>query len=183
MGKVLLIIGLSLILLLLLCFIGTYNKIKRLKNKVLEASSGIDVALAKRYSVLTEMIEVVKGYIKHEKSTFVELVKLRSEMTIKEKVEANNIMDQNANKIGVLVEKYPDLKAVDSFVNLQKALVDVEEHLQAARRLYNSNVTLYNNLLESFPSLIVANMISANKQEYFKASDEEKKNVSLEIND
>ena len=181
MENLYLYIGIGILLIIFIWFIATFNKIKRLANKIKESSSGIDVGLAKRYSVLTEMIGVVKGYVKHEEQTFVEITKLRSNMSIDEQEDAFNKMNENVRKINLLVEAYPNLKAVDTFVTLQKSLVDVEEHLQAARRLYNSNVTLYNNLIQTFPSLIVAKLMASTEKPYFEADASEKENVNIKI--
>ena len=90
-------------------------------------------------------------------------------------------MNENFDKINMLVENYPDLKASDNYKTLQKAIVDVEEHLQAARRLYNANVTAYNERVLTFPSSIVAKMNGFEKKEFFMAKEEQKKNVNIDL--
>lgn len=129
----------TVIIVLLVCiviwYISTSNGIKRSQLKVEEAESGIDVALTKRYDVLTKMLDVVKGYQAHEKTVLTELVKLRSGMTMAEKNVANQKMEQLTKDINILAENYPELKSSNNFMELQKAITDVEEHLQAARSL------------------------------------------------
>lgn len=177
-----LIIGVVLVLLIIiLWYIGIHNKLKRLINKIDEASSGIDVALAKRYNLITQMVEAVKGYAKHEKETLLEVIKLRNNMTIKEKIVASESMDRSVTKINALAENYPDLKASENFLTLQKTLVNVEEHLAASRRMYNANVSLFNSQIEYFPSVIVAKNMKLKARDFFKANEEEKNNIDINL--
>ncbi len=180
METVLIVTG-GVLFIIIIWLIRVSNKFNRLSIKVDESISGIDVALTKRYDVLTKMIEVVKGYTKHEKEIMFKIVELRRNMTIAEKSKVNDSMNESFDKINVLVEKYPDLKASDNFKTLQKAIVDVEEHLQAARRLYNANVSLYNEKVLSFPSSIVAKIKGLTKKDFFAAKENEKENVNIDI--
>lgn len=182
MNQTLIIIGVVAIVLLSIVgrCISISNNINRLRIKVEEGDSGIDVALAKRYDVLTKMIEVVKGYTKHEKETLIEVTKLREHMTLEEKKEANLSMNKGFDKVNAVVENYPDLKASENFKTLQKAVVDVEEHLQAARRLYNSNVSAYNQYIETFPNSIIANMKGSKSKGFFEADEKMKDNVVID---
>lgn len=172
---------LFLVLLVIIWYIGVSNSIKVAALKVDESESGIDVALTKRYDVLTKMLDTVKGYQKHEQSVLSELVKLRTGMSMTEKKAANDAMDKVSKDISVLAEGYPELKANTNFVELQKAIVDVEEHLQAARRLYNSNVNAYNTKLVVFPSSIVANKMGAVKRELFEADEIKRQDVKMQF--
>lgn len=174
------IIGIIL-LILLIWYISTSNKIKKANIKVDEALSGIDIALTKRYDVITQMVEVVKGYAKHEKETLTKLIEIRKGMPIKEKNEANKLMDDNLHKINLLVEAYPELKASDNFQTLQKAIVDVEEHLQAARRCYNSNVTNFNQLIATFPTSIIAGNMKMIKKDFFESTNDKNHNVNVKL--
>lgn len=177
-----LIIGTLIIALIItIRIISILNSFKRLSIKVEEANSGIDVALTKRYDVLTKMIEVVKGYMKHEKEVLFTITEIRQGMSLKEKVEANNEMDDTHKKISVLVEQYPELKANENFKVLQKSIIEVEEHLQAARRMYNSNVSIYNQTISVFPKNILANLEGLQPKKFFEASQEERQNVKTEI--
>ena len=152
-------------------YISTSNKLNRAIVKIDESLSGIDVALTKRYDVLTKMIDVVKSYAKHEKETLFEVIKLRENMSMKEKNEANHAMDENFKKINIIAENYPELKSSENYKTLQQSIVDVEEHLQAARRLYNSNVSLFNQLLVSFPTSSIAKNKGMVKKEFFEADE------------
>ena len=174
--------GILIIVILVLLFgwiISTSNRLNRMIVKIDEADAGIDVALTKRYDALTKLIEVVKGYAKHEKETLFEVVNLRQGMTMEEKNKANHIMDENMHKAEFLVEEYPDLKASTNYLELQASIVDVEEHLQAARRLYNSNISIFNQMIVSFPTSIIAKAKGLVKKDFFEA--EEKKKEDLEI--
>ncbi len=162
-----------------LWYIGTYNGIKMLQVKVKEGLSGIDVALTKRYDVLTKMLDVVKAYQKHEKEVLVEVIKLRSGMTMAERNQANRKMDEAMSQINLLAENYPELKSSNNFVELQKTIRDVEEHLQAARRLYNSNVTAYNSKIITFPNSIVAGGMGAREEEFFVADEGKRQDVQM----
>ena len=137
MTPVYIIIGIVLLVILIIVvwYISQVNKLNRAVVKIDEASSGIDVALTKRYDTLTKMMDVVKSYTKHEKETLFEVINLRKDMTISEKNEANHKMDENLKKINVVAENYPELRSSDTYVTLQKSIADVEEHMQAARRL------------------------------------------------
>lgn len=162
-----LIIVLVLIALLVLYYIGTYNKLTRAKNSVLEANSGIDVALLKRFDLITDLVEVVKGYTKHEEKVLSDLAKIRSSIGTNPD-EANGMLNSVVASLNMTIEAYPDLKASDQYLHLQKSMTNVEEHLQASRRLYNANVTAYNNLTEQFPSSFVANLHKFERQSLFE---------------
>lgn len=175
---VLIVLGV-IIVLILLWYISTYNSIKVAKLKVSEALSGIDVALTKRFDTLTKMLDVVKGYQQHEITTLKEIVSLRKNMSMSERKEANAKMDQAMSQINVVAENYPELRSSENFVTLQKTIADVEEHLQAARRLYNSNVTAYNAKIVMIPNSIVANQIGATPAEFFEAEASKREDVSM----
>lgn len=177
---VVMVIG-GAILILVLWYIATYNGIKVAGLKVKEALSGIDVALTKRYDVLTKMVDVVKGYQKHEKELLTEVINLRMGMTMQERTAANVQMNELVDKINLFVENYPELKASANFVQLQKAIIDVEEHLQAARRMYNANVTNYNAKIVMFPGSIVAGMMGAVQEEFFVAEETKRLDVKMDF--
>lgn len=180
MGKIVVLI-LCLVMLIIVWYISVSNSIKVSALKVDESESGIDIALTKRYDVLTKMLDTVKGYRKYEQSVLSELVELRIGMSMTEKKAANDAMNKVSRDISVLAEGYPELKANTNFVELQKAIVDVEEHLQAARRLYNSNVNAYNTKLVVFPSSIVANNMGAVKRELFEADEIKRQDVKMQF--
>lgn len=144
-----------IVVIIVLYYVASYNKLTRAKNAVLEANSGIDIALLKRFDLISDLVEVVKGYSKHEKELMIELTKIRSQVETTP-LRANRNMDKLVEKLNVTIESYPDLKASEQYLNLQKNMANVEEHLQASRRLYNNNVTVYNNMTEQFPSSVIA---------------------------
>ena len=174
------IIG-GVILVIVIIVIAISNKIARATVKIEEASSGIDVALTKRYDVLTKAMDVVKSYAKHEKNVIFKTIEMRKGMTIEEKNETNKKMDGEFAKINALAENYPELRSSDAFVQLQKQISDVEEHLQAARRLYNSNVAIYNQLLVTFPSSIIASSKGCKKKEFFETEPKKKEDVKMDL--
>lgn len=170
-----------LIVIVILYIIVINNNIIKTENKVEEALSDIDVALSRRYTTLTNLVEVVKGYAKHEKEVILKVVELRSNPSMKERTDADLNHTQVQSKLFALAESYPDLKASEQFLSLQKTIIELEEHLSASRRMYNSNVSIYNNLVECFPSSLVAKFINAKVKDYFKANDNEKENIQLKL--
>lgn len=176
-----LIVVAILILIFVIWYISVSNKLNRAVVKIDEASSGIDVALTKRYDVLTKMIEVVKSYAKHEKETLFDVIKLRDNMSMKEKNEVNHLMDENFKKINIVAENYPELKSSENYNTLQKSITDVEEHLQAARRLYNSNISLYNQMIVSFPTSVIAKNNGMLKKDFFEADEIKKEDVKINL--
>ena len=176
----LIIIALVIVIIAFIWYIMISNKFNRYIVKIDEADSGIDIALTKRYDVLNKMIDVVKSYTKHEKETLFEIINLRKNMTLEEKNEANQKISKNLEKINLLVESYPELKASETYTTLQRSIIEVEEHLQAARRVYNSNVSAYNQMVVSFPSSLIAKQKALIKKEFFEA--EETKKADIKIN-
>lgn len=178
--EVLIVVGV-IALIIIIWYISVSNAFNRDIIKIDEADSGIDVALTKRYDVLTKMIAICKGYAKHEKETITDTIKYRKGMSMEERAEANNKMTETFGKINVLAEAYPELKASENFKTLQQSVTDVEEHLQAARRLYNSNISSYNQRVVTFPSSIVASTKGLAKREFFEAEDAKKEDVKIEF--
>ena len=176
----LIIVAIVVVVVLLIVYISIRNNISRTQVKIDEASAGIDVALQKRYDVLTKMLDVVKAYTKYEKETILEVIKVRKGMSMDEKVEADKKMSEEFSKISVVAENYPELRSSDNYKTLQQAIADTEEHLQAARRLYNSSVSQYNQKIVTFPGNMIAKKINATKKEFFKVEDE-KKDYKVEL--
>ncbi len=182
MDPVLIVVIVAVILLIpLFWYISTSNKFKRMKIKVEEALSGIEVALTKRYDTLTKMLDVTKGYAAHEKGVLEKVISMRKGMTATEMSAANTQFDALASRINVVAEAYPELRSSDIFRELQVTLRDVEDHLQASRRLYNSNVTQYNTAIAVFPSSIVANRQNLTKCDFFAAEEAKKQDVKMEF--
>ena len=180
MDSIIIILGIVLVI-LVIWYISVSNKLNRAVVKIDESLSGIDVALTKRYDVLTKMIDVVKAYTKHEKETLFEIINLRKDMTIQEKNDVNKAMDENFKKINIVAENYPELKSSENYKTLQQSIADVEEHLQAARRLYNSNVSLFNQLLVTFPTSSIAKSKGLTKKDFFEADETKKEDVKIDL--
>ncbi len=162
-------------------YIWTSNSLKQMKVKIAEALSGIDVALTKRYDALTKLLDITKAYAKHEQETLAQVVQMRSGMTMKDRMEASASMDKAMGQINVLAEQYPELRSSDNFRQLQVSVMDVEEHLQAARRAYNGNVSAYNQAIVAFPKSIVANNLGMQREAFFEASQQAKGDVKMEF--
>ena len=177
----LLIAVIVVVLLIVVWIISVSNKLNRAIVKIEEADSGIDVALTKRYDVLTKMIEVVKSYAKHEKETLFEVINLRAGMTTEEKMAANNKMSANFDKINVLAESYPELRSSENYKTLQQSIVEVEEHLQAARRMFNSNVSIFNQMIVTFPTSVIASSKGLTKKDFFEAEEAKKQDVKMDL--
>ncbi len=169
----------GVVVVVILWWIGTSNGIKKLELKVQESESGIDVALTKRFDVLTKMLDVTKGYMQHEKDVLSQVIQLRSGMTMNEKSAVNKSMDMAFGQLKLVAESYPELKSSNNFLQLQASITDVEEHLQAARRLYNSNVNAYNAKIVVFPNSIVANSMGATNKTFFEAEETKRADVNM----
>lgn len=167
-------------------YIVTMNWFRQTKVKVEEANSGIDVALTKRYDLLTKALASVKGYAKHEAETLSKVIGMRTgninELSLDEKSKLNAELSEVQRGINVVVEQYPQLKADTQFTLLQNQTADCEEQLQAARRVYNSNVSIFNQKRVTFPDSIVAKRIGFTKDlEFFKADEEKRQDVKFEF--
>jgi LemA protein len=171
-----LIIIIAVAALVLFYFVGVYNKLVRKRSMVEEGWSGIDVQLKKRYNLIPNLIETVKGYATHEKETFEAVISARNKALQAEGVAAQNQAEQQLNtalaNVFALSEAYPDLKANTNFLQLQNELSSIEGDIEKARRYYNATVRENNIMVESFPSNIVANSFSFFTSEYFELEDE-----------
>ena len=181
MNKIVLVI-IVIIVLLLLWIIITNNSFNKLLIKIDEAESGIDVALQKRHDVLVKMVDVVKSYAKYEEDTFSKIVELRNGMTMKEKQDVQTSQNETIDKIHILAEQYPQLRSSENYKMLQVSINDVEEHLQAARRLFNSNISLYNQKLVSFPASIIGSSIKhLEKRTFFEVQEGATADVKMDL--
>ena len=187
-GSTGIIVAVVIIVVLVIALVGWWispsNKFKRMGVKIDEAESGIDVALTKRFDLLTKALATVKGYAKHESETLEKVIKMRtpaSNASLAEKQEFANATGQALNSINVVAEQYPQLKADTQFTSLQNHISDVEEQLQAARRLYNANVSAYNQAIIVFPGSLVANSMHLTKREFFEAEETKKADVKIEF--
>ncbi len=178
----LVIIVLVLGIIILFWYISTMNALRRSQLKIKEALSGIDVALTKRFDTLTKMVDVAKAYAKYEQETVFGSVRLRQGMSMSERKEVMADMDNTRSQLKLLAEAYPQLGANENYRQLQAAILDVEEHLQAARRAYNANVTKLNQQIVAFPSSIVAGMCRIGMEEYFEAEASKRQDVKMDLN-
>lgn len=178
------IIGIVL-LIILIYFLVTYNSLVKLKNKVNEAFSTMDVYLKKRWDLIPNLVETVKGYAKHEKSTLKEIAELRSavydKMSDAEKIKTNGEISQGISKLMALAEAYPELKSNENFKDLSEQLTKIEDDIANARKYYNGVVRLFNNKVEMFPSNIVASILGYKTKLMFEASSNERENVKVKL--
>jgi LemA protein len=177
------VIGIIVLGVIILIVFGMYNSLIGMRNKVKQAESGIDVYLNQRFELIPNLVECVKGYSKHEKDVFENIVKLRTEYmnnkktNLKQAEELNN----NINKIMAVAENYPELKASEQYLNLQKNLTKIESQLQAARRIYNNEVTKYNTKIETVPNNIIAKSFGFKAVDLFTIEEYKKENVEINL--
>ena len=173
----LIIIG-AIVLVLLLWFFGTYNKLVNLRNKKDDQWSQIEVQLKRRADLIPNVVETVKGYAKHEKSTFEEVIKARNSYvnakTPEEEMKASGEVTQALGRLFALSESYPELKANENFLSLQNDLKDTEDKISYARGFYNDTVLTYNNKVQMVPSNIVAGICGFKKAAFFEADEKDK---------
>lgn len=179
-----LIVGIVIFVILGWLFL-TYNSLVTLRNRVREAWSQIDVQLKRRSSLIPNLVEIVKGYAKHEKDVFENVTKARSALLgakgPEEAAEANNQLSSTLKTLFAVAENYPQLKASDNFKALQDELSDTETKVAASRQFYNTNVLDYNNSLETMPTAVIAGLFKFEKSDFFQASEEEKKNIEVKL--
>jgi LemA protein len=162
-----------------------YNSLVRLKNDIEKAWSNIDVLLKQRFDELTKLIDAVKGYMRHEKDVFTEITKARTAFmnatTMSAKAKADNMISGALKSLFAVAENYPTLKANENFMQLQGRISGIENELADRREFYNDNVNTYNIKIQSFPDMIIAKMLNAQKKDLFKAAEEEKKDVKVQF--
>ena len=165
------IIIIAIIVLLILIFIGTYNKLVKLRNHRENAFADIDVQLKQRYDLIPQLVETVKGYAKHEKETLTRVIELRNQAvaatTIDGRIAAENQLSGVLAGLKVTLEAYPDLKANQNFLQLQEEMSDIENKLASVRRFFNSATKEFNNAVQTFPSNIIAGMFGFSKAAMF----------------
>jgi len=180
------VVVLGLILILAVWIITVYNGLITLRNRTDEAWSDIDVQLKRRYDLIPNLIETVKGYASHERETFEKVVQARAAAMGAEnkhdKAEAENMLSQTLKSLFAVAENYPDLKASQNFLQMQDDLKDTEDKIQAARRFYNANVRDFNTKIQIFPNNIIAGQLKFEKYEFFEIeNEEERENVQVKF--
>ncbi|MCD4694176.1 LemA family protein [bacterium] len=179
----------GVIVLVIIAIILIYNSLIRLRNRVDEAWSDIDVQLKRRYDLIPNLVNTVKGYAKHESETFQKVTEARSQAMqaqeggsdAKSQAKAENMLSDTLKSLFAVAESYPDLKASQNFQELQKELSDTENKIQAARRFYNNNVLHFDTKIQTFPTNILANMFNFKKRDYFEIEEKEKENVEVKF--
>lgn len=175
----------GIIVLLVLYVLVTYNSLVKIKNRVSEAFATMDVYLKKRWDLIPNLVETVKGYAKHEESVLEEVTKLRTasydDMSDKEKVEVNQKLSQSISKLIAIGEAYPELKANENFNNLSNQLSNIEEDIANSRKYYNATVRTMNDKVQMFPSNIVANILGFKTQEMFEIDETQRENVKVQF--
>lgn len=176
---------LALLVLILLWAVAAYNSLVRLRNDTDEAYSTMDVYLKKRYDLIPNLVETVKGYAKHEAATLENVIKARNmgvqAGTAAEKFQAENALTGTLRTLFAVAESYPDLKANQNFIDLQNQLKKVEEDIANSRRYYNAVAKSYNIKTEVFPSSIIASAFHFIRKELFEISGEQRENVKVQF--
>jgi LemA protein len=169
---------LGLLIVLILWAISAYNRLTTLKMRVDESWSDIDVQLKRRYDLIPNLVETVKGYASHESGTLEKVIAARNSAMhatgATERAVAENQLSQTLKSIFALSEAYPDLKANQGFLQLQQELTDTEDKVQASRRFYNGNVRDFNTALQVFPTVLIGRMLGFTAREFFEAAESEK---------
>ncbi len=175
----------GVIALIIIYVLITFNGFIKLNNKVNEAFATMDVYLKKRWDLIPNLVETVKGYAKHEKDTLEEVVKLRSGdydvMSNDEKISTNTKITNGISRIMALAESYPNLKASENFRDLAKELTKNEDEIAQSRKYYNATVRLFNNKVGMFPSNIVATLLGYKGKKMFDAKSDERNNVKVKL--
>ncbi len=179
------VIALIVVALLVLLVIGLYNALIRLKNQVKNAFAQIDVQLKRRNDLIPNLMETVKGYMKHEKEVLENITKARSAImsadTVEGKAKASNMLSGTLKSLFAVAENYPTLKANENFMQLQEELSGTESKIAYARQFYNDIVMRFNTKIEIFPNNIFAGMLNFKKEQSFEATEEERKNVKVKF--
>lgn len=178
-------IVIGVVVLIALWLLATYNGLITLRNRVREAWSQIDVQLKRRSSLIPNLVEAVKGYMKHEKTVLNEVTKARTALmdakNPHEAADADNMLTGALKSLFAVAEAYPNLRASENFKQLQDELSDTETKVAASRQFYNTNVLDLNNSLETVPSAWVGSMFGFTKEDFFKAAEEEKKDIQVKF--
>ena len=172
-------IPLVIIVVIVLWFVGVYNKLITLRTRTEEAWSDIDVQTKRRYDLIPNLVETVKGYAKHEKEVFEKVTQARTAAmgatSLDDRAKSEGMLTDTLKSLFAVAESYPDLKASENFTKLQDELTDTEDKIEAARRFYNANVRDLNISIQTFPSNVVANMFKFMKKELFETKTEAEK--------
>jgi LemA protein len=174
--------------LLVIYVVVTYNGLVRTRNRIDNAFSQIDVQLKRRYDLIPNLVETVKGYAAHERETFERVTRARTAAmaaqesgSVQEQAQAENLLTGTLKSLFALAEQYPDLKANQNFLNLQEELTSTEDRIAYARQFYNDSVLNYNNKIQVFPGNLLAGMFKITEREYFEGDPGEQGPVRVEF--
>ena len=169
------------LILMIIVIVSIFNNCIKLRNKVRQAKSTIDVYLTQRFDLIPNLVECVKGYRDYEKATLVAITELRETYNSNKSIENANSLANSMNALMARAEEMAELKANEQFLMLQKNLSKIESQLQAARRIYNGDVTLYNKAIQSFPNNIIANILKFEPAELFTIEEYKAQNIEVKI--
>jgi len=176
---------LGIIAVLLVAIVGIYNRLAKQKVMVSEASSDIETFQKQRYDMIPNLVEIVKGYAKHERETFEKVTEMRTKAmgatSFDEKARLEDQLSGMISKLFAVAENYPELKADTNFLSLQTNLKNLEDNIQKSRRYYNGAVRDFNTMIVVFPTNIIAQVLGFKAEPFFEASDDEKKNVEIKF--
>ncbi len=176
---------LGLVVVLVVWFIAVYNGLVKFRNRVDEAWSDIGVQLKRRYDLIPNLLNTVKGYAKHEKELFENVTKARAEaMSAQDpqgSAEKENMLSDTLKSLFAVSENYPDLKANENFLELQRELTDTEDKIQSSRRFYNGNVRDFNTKLQVFPTNTIAGLLKFKEYDFFEIAEKERENVEVKF--
>lgn len=176
MGLVVVLVIVAVVVLFGIMLVGMYNGLVRSRLRVREAWSGIDIQLKRRSSLIPNLVETVRGYASHERETLENVTRARAQLdnagTAQQAAQANNMLTQALRSLFAVAEAYPDLKANENFMELQRELTDTEEKIAYARQFYNRNVLSYNTKTQTVPSAFIAGMFGFTAEEFFEVEDE-----------
>lgn len=179
------IIILVVVALIILYVIATYNGLINLKNRVANSFAQMDVQLKKRFDLVPNLVETVKGYASHEKEVFEKIAEARSSITgasnVDERKDGENLLTAGLRQLFAVAEAYPELKANENFKDLQRELSDIESKIAFSRQFYNDTVMKLNTKIQYFPSNIVASMFHFNEAKYFEIAEAERENVKVKF--
>lgn len=186
----LIIVGIiiAIVVIVVLVFVGMYNGLVRSRNRVKEAWSGIDVQLRRRASLVPNLVETVRGYASHERETFEEVTRARSQLEQAQQgggpadqAAANNMLTGALRHLFAVAENYPQLQAAENFRQLQTELSDIEEKIAYARQFYNANVLSYNNSIQTVPAVFIASMFGFVAEQFFETDEEGRAEVRVDF--
>ena len=179
------IILIIVVVLIIAWAFATYNKLVDLRNRVKDQWAQIDVQLKRRFDLIPNLVETVKGYAKHESETLEAVIQARntyvSATTPEAQMKADGDLEKAISKLFALTESYPDLKANTNFQHLQQELTETESKIASARQFYNDTVLMYNNKVEMVPSNIIASLFKFKKEAFFEANETERENVQVKF--